>query len=387
MPKVNGELKFMYVGGTDTDVRSAVASDNRNTGSMGIELNYLTGSLNGFKLGLGFQSAHDLGFHDKNIPSEDDPRNSISASAMHQAFLQYSYDKMNLKVGRQIMRSPLLLNSSVFPMKDSFDGITLESKHLPQTLVKLYYVQEWNKRYGSDSNLSPIQENVHYNDRLYSIYINNKSIKNLMLDGQYMTTNQKGNNGNPPVIVIDGYDHYFARATYKASTSFPLTLGATYGGANYDRQNELDTSFYGLKVGTKLGKLGLELAYTEVSEDNDFPGTLGHVPDTLLYTNMLINKAIYAGVKGVSLNANYDIDIDGLSTSAKIARLDQSDKGVSNSRHNIGTVDELNLDLKYEFSGKLKGLSTRLFAGHAKYDLNVDKDTNTYAQFFINYKF
>lgn len=166
--KVDGEFKFMYVVGSDTDVTSAVASDNRNTGSTGVELNYLTGGFYGFKLGLSFQSAHDLGFHDTNNPSEDDPRNSISAASMHQAYLQYTYDKLNLKVGRQIMRSPLLLNSSVFPMKDSFDGITLESKHIPQTLVRLYYVQEWNKRYGSDSNGSPIQENVHYEDRLYS---------------------------------------------------------------------------------------------------------------------------------------------------------------------------------------------------------------------------
>ncbi|MFT7002912.1 MAG: imipenem/basic amino acid-specific outer membrane pore [Sulfurimonas sp.] len=395
--KVKGEIKFMYVNGSDSDVGANIITDDKNTAAVAMELNYITDNYKGFKLGVSYQGGSDLSVHDKDDGSEDDPRLSITDVGMHEAFLQYSIMKSTIKVGRQIMRSPMILNSSRFPMKDSMDGATIVSKLIPKTLVKLFYIKEWNKRYGNAGNSAKAtQQDFRFDDPLTSIYINNRSIKNLTLDGQYMTTNQEGVVGDLPVVIVDGYDQYFARASYKLPITLPLSLGAIYGGASFNNSMYSDASFYGATIGTKLKKVKLDLAYTSVNDDMDFPGTIGQVPDTLLYTNMLINQSIYAGVSAVSLKANYNFDIKGLTSSVKYGYLDQSEEGMKNTKFAnskthvkfpIGTVNEINLDMKYKFSGELKGLSTKLAAGYASSDIDVDENTNTYFQYSINYNF
>ena len=53
---------------------------------------------------------------------------------------------------------------------------------------------------------------------------------------------------------------------------------------------------------------------------------------------------------------------------------------------NLDNADEVNIDLKYAFSGALKGFSTRLWAGYGTYDVPGEDDF-TYARFYLSYKF
>lgn len=387
--KFSGIVNLMHTNGNDTDVAAAKASDNRYDASIGMRISYVTDSFYSFKLGIGFESAHDLGIHNYDGSSEDDARNTISATILQQAYLQYNFMKSNIKVGRQIISTPLLSTSKVFPMEDYFDGITITTKDIPDTLLMLMYVKEWGKRFGSDSNGMVAQENTHYPDGLYSIYVKNSSINGLTLDGQFLTNNKKGNNGDPAVSVVDGYKTYFAQALYKLPIAYPLSLGALYGGANFDTpvKGKDSTTFYGAKVESKIGEVALMLGYTKVSDDADFPGTLGHAPDKVMYTNGLINKANYAGLEAVALEGKYNFGIKELDAALKLIYFDQSDNGLKRSVIKIGEAKEANLDIKYEFSGILKGFSTRANMGYAKYNQNVSKDYNTYSQLYLTYKF
>lgn len=385
--KFDGELRFLYASGSKSDVAATNPVNNSNTGSIALEVNYLTAPYYDFELGLGAQTGYDLRFHDKDGSSEDDSRNTVTTSYISGLFLKYSFLKSNIKVGRQTIKLPLLMNSSAFPLKDTFDAVSFVSKELPETLINLVYVNSWNKRYNNDSTGSVVQEDVDYNKPLYSIYIKNSSIENLVIDTQYLTTNEEDNNGDAPILISGGYDEYFIRTDYKLPISFPLSFGMLYGNASFDAKGKKDTSFYGVKLGTNIDEVNLELAYTSVDDDNDFPGTLGHVPDALFYTSMLTNQAIFAGIEAISFQAKYNFGINGLNTIGKIAHFKQSDKGISNSSANVGKSDEVNIDIKYEFSGVLKGFSTRFYAGYGKYDEDVDKDTFTYSRLYINYKF
>ncbi|PLY09803.1 MAG: porin [Arcobacter sp.] len=385
--KFSGEFRFLYTTGSKSDVAATNPANNSKTGSIAVEMNYLTDSFYGFNLGLGAQSAHDLGFHDRDGSTEDDSRNTVSSSHLNNLYLKYSMLKSNIIVGRQTIKLPILMSSGAFPLEDSFDAVSLNIKEIPNTFVNATYVKKWNKRYGSDSSGSVVQEDTDYKKPLYSLYIRNKSIENLTLDGQYLMTNENSNNGDAPVLISGGYDEYFLRANYKFPIDFPLSLGITYGGADFDATGAKDTSFYGLKLGTKVGDFKLNLAYTSVDDDNSFPGTLGHVPDTILYTNMLTNNGIFAGTEAVSLEAIYDFGIENLYTSAKVAHFDQSNEGMLNSSVDLYKSDEINIDIRYKFSGALKGFSTRLYAGYGDYDENVPKDTFSYARLYINYKF
>ncbi|MBN2964360.1 OprD family outer membrane porin [Sulfurospirillum sp. T05] len=388
--KVSGAFKFVYANGTDSDAAALNPQDpanNSNVGSVAVELKYLTDDFYGFKLGLGFQSGHDLKIHKKNT-TEDDSRNSVSASHLHNLYLQYSFLNSNVIVGRQGIKLPLLMSSSAWPLEDYFTGAVLTVNEIPDTVLKLVYIKEWNKRYGSDSNGGIVQEDVHYEKPLYSVFVKNTSIKDVTFEGQYLTTNEKSFNGDAPALVaVGGFDQYYARADYKLPTEHPVTLGVLWGGAEFDAAGKKDASFYGARAMTNIGEVGLKAAYTSVDDDADFPSTLGHVPDAVLDTSMLVNNAIFAGIDAVSLQASYNFGIPALRSAVKIGHFKQSDEGKANSGTKLGKATEVNVDVNYAFAGLLKGFSTRVWAGHAKYDDNVDKDDFTYAKWYVTYRF
>lgn len=422
--KATGELRFVYTAGSESD--AAVQTNpvnNVNVGSVAAELKYVTDSFYGFKLGMGFQSAHDLGFHENDntstgaaqIASEDDERNSVSTTLLSEAYIQYTYSKSNIMIGRQKIKTPLIMTSSAFALEDSFDAAVITVNEIPDTMIKLMYIQDWQMRYGSDRRSTAItQKDDHLKDGIYSLFFVNKSIKGLKVDGQYLKTNENEMIYDAPVFMgQDGYDEYYLQAEYKLPISFPLSLAMTYAGADYDSGVKAAPStlapyaggdnarLYGFKVGTELSGVKLNVAYTTMDDEANFPGTLGHVPDAVAYTDMLTNNAIFAGVDAYSIEAIYGFGVPGLSTALKYAHYEQSDEGYLNSGHsatsrmNLDGADEINIDLKYAFSGALKGFSARLWAGYGIYDnptsatgvTSSSDDDFLYGRFYLKYNF
>ncbi|AFL69504.1 OprD family outer membrane porin [Sulfurospirillum barnesii] len=402
--KVTGELRFVYTAGSETDATTQTAPvNNVNVGSVAAELKYVTDSLYGFKLGMAFQSAHDLGFHKKDYDgtpggqpaSEDDERNSVSTTLLSEAYIQYTYSKSNIMIGRQKIKTPLIMTSSAFALEDSFDAAVLTINEIPDTMVKLMYIQDWQMRYGSDARNTATQKDMHLKKGIYSLFFVNKSIQGLTVDGQYMTTNENARFYDAPVFVgAGGYDQYYLQAEYKLPISFPLSLAITYAGADYDSRvystpgptsqvGGDDARLYGFKASTEISGVKLNVAYTTMDEEANFPGTLGHVPDTIAYTDMLTNNAIFAGVDAYSVEAIYGFGVPGLSTGLKYAHYDQSTKGIANAGMNLDGADEINIDIKYAFSGALKGFSTRLWAGYGTYD-HVSGDISFMDVFTLN---
>lgn len=419
--KVTGDLRFVYTGGSHSsaDVQTAPVN-NVNVGSIAAELRYVTDSLQGFKLGFGFQSAHDLGFHKNDYAgganyqpsSEDDERNSVSTTLLSEAYIQYNFLKSNIAIGRQKIKTPLIMTSSAFALEDSFDAAILTLNEIPDTMVKLMYIQDWQMRYGSEARNTATQQDMHLEKGVYSVFFKNTSIKGLTLDGQYMTTNEDKRFYDAPVFVgTGGYDQYYIQAEYKLPISHPLSFAVTYAGADYDTRvfatplagsesGGDEARLYGFKVATEVSGVKLNVAYTTMDDEANFPGTLGHVPDTIAYTDMLTNNAIFAGVDAYSIEAIYGFGIPGFEAGLKYAHYDQSEKGIMNSgssaanRMNLDGADEINIDLKYAFTGALKGFHTRLWAGYGTYDNPTKNAANTsndddfiYGRFYLHYKF
>lgn len=409
--KVNGDLRFVYTAGSQSDATTQTAPvNNVNVGSVAVELKYVTDSFQGFKLGFGFQSAHDLGFHDHDYTgapgaqpaSEDDERNSVSTTLLSEAYVQYNFSKSNIMVGRQKIKTPLIMTSTAFALEDSFDAAILTVNELPDTMIKMIYIQDWQMRYGSDARNTATQQDQHFSDGMYSLFFVNKSIPGVKIDGQYLTTNENKTMVDAPIFLgAGGYNEYYLQAEYKLPISFPLSLAMTYAGANYeDRYHVAPNSapatarggdhaeLLGFKVATELSGVKINLAYTTMDDEANFPGTFGHVPDVIAYTDMLTNNAIFAGVSAYSIEALYGFNIPGFDAGLKFAHYTQSDVGIVNSGNmNLDGADEINIDLKYAFSGSLKGLNTRLWAGYGTYDNVVGEDSFTYARFYLSYKF
>lgn len=404
--KVTGDLRFVYTGGSRSDAINETAPvNNVNVGSVAVELRYVTDNFKGFNLGLGFQSAHDLGFQKrdavgaKDPDSEDDARNSVSTTLLSEAYIKYTISKSDIMVGRQKIKTPLIMTSTAFALEDSFDAAVVTVRELPETMIKLIYVQDWRMRYGNGSEaVGPTQQDEHFDKGMYSLFVTNKSIAGLTLDGQYLKTDEDKKLWDAPIFINPGgYDQYYLQAEYKLPINFPLSLAMTYAGTHYDSPSIAgndNATLYGFKVATELSGVKLNLAYTTMDDEANFPGTFGHVPDVISYTDMLTNNSIFAGVDGYSIEALYGFGIPGFNSGLKYAHYTQSDKGIANSGNamNLDGADEIDIDLTYAFSGALKGFSTRLWAGYGTYDnptggTSTKDDDFLYGRFYVSYKF
>ncbi len=397
--KFNAEIRSTTVLSSSTDAKEASINNNAKASSIGLQFNYKSADLNGFNIGLGFQTAHDLNLHEKEISKtgpkgEDEPRTTVSRTNMYVGYLGYNRGTTNIKVGRQIIMTPLMANSNTFPLRDSFHGLSIINKDLPKTELKLFAIKDWYERYHAEDGNSRV---THFEKPLYSLYVKNSSIERLTLEGQYLSTTSEIATNDTPLTIDGGYSTYYGAFDYKLPTSHPLSLGAFYAGAKYDKAHEDSTNFYGVKIGTKLPYLGVvKLAYTEVDDNNNFPGALGHVPHFFKYNGgEMFTDNFFAGLSATSILVIPNFKIPGVKTLFSYALYSQSNKGIENSSsfsttgtHNMDGASELQVDIRYQFSGRLKGFSTRLQLAYIDYDNESVKDDDLItSRIYLSYKF
>lgn len=389
----SAEIRNVVVQSSYTDaIGEAGVTNNNNSGGTAISIKYETAPYSGLKFGIAFQHGQDWGLQDESTGlsiagGEDEHRVSITSTSLEQAYIDYAFKKetsnTSIRLGRQKIVSPLIMNSGVFPMKDTFDAVVITNKDLPDTTLKLMYIDSWIMRYGDAASASPTQNDIHYENPLYSLYLNNNSLAGLNIEGQWLINDNDSKAGDPPTAAVtaDGYQTGFLGLTYKIpQTSW--VIGAKALTADYDTLS--DTGYWGVKAQTKLGDYTVKLAYTDVDDDRNFPGTLGHVPMFRAY-HSTVTSEIFAGLKTTSLSVSSGFGIPGFSSGITYAMWDQSATGMANSGKNFDGGSELALDLKYKFK-TFEGLSSRIQLSQMDYDQAGDDD-QTYLRATLNYAF
>jgi hypothetical protein len=179
-----------------------LSGNDSNAGGMIYELHYLSNSYHGFEIGTGFQYSHDIGLHGEDESGHDDERVSINAVNMHRAYLKYNFLKSHVTFGRQKIKTPLVMNDDlVWGVRDSFDGATVTLNNIiPDTVAKIIYINAWNKKNSGDTSWysDEVSGDVKFNG-VYSLYVENKSIKGLTLDAQYLAVDEDEDSYNGDV--------------------------------------------------------------------------------------------------------------------------------------------------------------------------------------------
>lgn len=390
----SGDINNVLAIGSETDaIATAGPLNNSKVGSSAISIAYKTSNYKGLSFGIAFQHGKDWKIHDGGIglAAEDDSRNSISASNLQNLYVNYSFDPnvtdTSMRLGRQDIISPLIMRSSMYPMKDAFDALVITNKDLSNTTLKVMYINSWVKRYGDDASASPVQQDTYFDGSVYSLYVNNNSIEGLNIEGQWMSNNSKKTfAGDPPtnIITTGPYDTSFLALTYEVPDT-NIVLGAKSLTAIYD--DSANSDYWGIKAGTKLAGVGVTLAYTSVNDDNNLPGTLGHVPLFRAYTTTQTDAEFMAGVDATSLTFDYNFGIKGLKTSLVYASWDQSEEGMANSGGiHLDGASELALDVKYKFES-IAGLSSRIQLSQMDYNVSDADSSMTYIRMQLKYQF
>ncbi len=381
--KFNGEFKTVAYDVDKTTSKESIVS-------LGVMLNYVTAPFYGVSLGMRVQASSspwansaEKAFYKGDLYGP--------GAVLEEAYLKYQVSKTTLKVGRQFIKTPLLAGNGSRIVHESFQGVTANIKDVAKTRIFVGYVNRYltrtdflegnaKTRIGNfDKNVFMYGKKYAYKmgDGLWTILLQNQSVKGLKLTGQYLLLKNATTKTN---AAMGDISVALAQAEYKLPLKgLPVLLGVQYGTSNVDKDDTRSGDLLGLKVATKYKGLMASLGYVM---DSNKKGMLSGV-------GISSNWAYAGDIIGLE---NYNKDTDALSLNLKykfaknIMVLGRYTDYITGSTSPVNGAKDLNaydLVASYAFMGKLKGLSVKVH-----YE-NVDFDTNpvTNYRLYVNYKF
>lgn len=355
--KVHGELRTQYVTTNDNDI-----SRSENTGfAVGGQLGYVTGDYYGLKLGVTMQTNQTLNIQEDDETKRDN-RVSYENTNLSEAYLQYSFnDKTSIKVGRQYVKSPLIFSSTYSHLSiDFFNAALLTTTAIPQTKIVLGGVSTYYQR---DAGLDDNQQ-VDFDEPIYTLYVKNKSIKGLTYEGQLLYSNGEGNMFIPVPVADQSFFYHYNKLNYKLPTELPLFVEGSYYDLNYDKKSIEDTNMYAIGAGVDVGYAKIRYDYTKTDDGGNILGTLGEIPTLSPGLMTFSASGSMAGLETNNVTVNLNLAKFGI----KGFRRARIKYGLYETSINRTENDELMFDFMYNFSGALKGLMIRPRFATASYD-------------------
>lgn len=294
--KVSGEIKSQYF-------QKEVSNEKVSIWTNGGNLSYVTGDFYGFKSGVTLQASTVTASDLDNAPTAYNKDQNVSGAVLSQAYLQYSMANTTGKIGRQYISTPLVEGSGSRIFKESFEGLVISNTDISNTTIVAAYVDK--EQYRTDiasggTDVKEVSDFEQIQDGAYTVYVNNKSIKDLTVDAQYALINSDTH-------TADDTKAFYAAGSYNLS---PFTIETqTYQTDNGNAVNSKGSA-YGVNLLGNFDKLSLGVAYSIVDKDANIINGIGNGAD-YLYTGTWIYGGIYdADTDAYKLSAGYKITTD-----------------------------------------------------------------------------
>lgn len=370
--KVKGELKSVYTKSNfDPGTPFLPANQDDSISTMGGNLNVITGSFYGLKLGATFQASSVLSDTNNNGIFSNDI--DVSGSVLSESYIEYTLSKTNLKAGRQFIFTPLVSSavdgkSSESLIKDSFEAYTLSNTNIPNTTLVATYVDKYQGKTDGNGDISDFN---NFQDAAYTIYVKNTSVKNLILQTQYLA--EKG------ITSTTDKNAFYFQADYAMG---PHLLSAQYLTSEDKTQavNAQDGTMYGLKAMGPLGidKLGYLVAYNSSTDKNAsvYTGAGAGTQDTP-FTAIPVNGG------GISTRADTNTLVGAIIIPiAGTISIPYAGKSFS-ATHPLGDVTAIGAMFIYPVN---KNFSIKANFEHVTIEKIATEDANT-ARIYLSYKF
>ena len=332
--------------------------ENHFVGAIGGSLIYKSATLNGFNVGAGLYTSQSLGTLDgketafykagKGVLSRYDvlTDDAINLTALAQAYLRYTYGDTSLKVGRQIVRSYLTKSNDTKMIPNTFEGVTLQSREIPDTSLLMAYLTKQKLRdhsdfhhllaVGDDSDdpYSVFSENddsaMHFglglselkargiDDRLIIAEAKNESIEDLSLMVNYTAVPELISSATLQADYRFDLGDMYIIPGFRYMKQFDNGAGAI-GGANlkastlnyethgYSDPYSLDSELFGARIALVQDALKIRLGYTKVADKGDLIAPWRGFP-TAGFTRSMAQYNWYANTKSYMLQVDYDFE-------------------------------------------------------------------------------
>lgn len=341
--KLSGQIRAAYV-----NQDNAIGTDTYGT-SLGGQLKYETGSWNDIKLGIAAYVSQKLPFASgkgDKLNSDFFDADGDSFVYLGEAYIDYSANDFNLRVGRQQIETPFAHSDDVRMLPNSFEAAIASYSGIENTTVLAGYARRWagyDSPTGHNDSLNEFKKfgENHDSSGLYLFGVTNESFENLSAQGW--------------VYLIDNYsDIAYADAAYTIALSeiVNVELNGQYAHFNEGKDSQgnvtgIDGDVYGAAVNINFGMVALGAAYNRSLDASGKFTTngLGGGPYFTSMEEMTIDGLEDA--KAYQLNAELDMSGAGLE-GLTLAALYGSFKGKTDGLD--AKVREFDVVLAYELN-------------------------------------
>ncbi|MDC0932788.1 OprD family outer membrane porin [Arcobacteraceae bacterium] len=318
--------------------------------TLGFDLSYETLRINGFGGKATFQSATSPWVDsDAKVGAAGDMWGS--GGQLSELYLSYKIAETTAQIGRMYLSSTLIASSSSRVNTQSYQGIMLSSNDLPDTNVKLAYVNKYQNRTDSEGNFGTF-DNVG-DDGAYVISVKNKSIKDLTLTTAYLD-------------YIDSFTTTYLEAAYDLDNYRFSTQYFTS-----EKENEDRGYLIGIKGTATFDSVDLEAAYVTVDDAANVVSGLGGGTDLAYTWSEVFANQYVAGQDSYRVLATYNINPQGSIGTSYVYQ-----DGIDYTTAYTALIGN------YKFSGNFDGLSL-----YASYEVGSKDSDERASRIKLNYAF
>lgn len=272
--------------------------------ALGGQLKYETAVINSFSAGVEFSTVHEVNglSGDKNneratlMVSPDGSYTTLS-----QAYINYGDKDLNLRVGRQLIDTPLADSDDYRIINNTFEA-AIATYTISDVSIMLGYLDRWQ---GTDAGLS---NNQPWQDTgKNGTYFGSVTYGSDLMDASAWYYDISGVSGD-----VTANKSTYLDATFHLSLNEDLTLDTSiqYLNQSENDSSTVDADIFGVMLEASLyEKLGLQLAYNRRNADDGKTSFSGFGGGTL-YTsmdNMILDSISGGDVDSMLAGVNYQI--------------------------------------------------------------------------------
>ena len=350
--KASGQIRAAYV-----NQDNAVDTDTYGT-SLGGVLKYETAAWNDIKLGIGAYVSQKLhfatgDFNEGKANPDLFAADTESYAYVGEAYIDYSANDFTLRVGRQLIDTPLADTDDIRMHPNSFEAAIATYSGIEGTTLVGGYVTRF-AGYDSGDDISKFKKLGGENSNGVAVVgIVNESVENLAIQGWYYNIDEVSK-------------AFYTDATYAIplSETMGLELSAQYANFSEEKESGMDGNVYGVGAAFNVGALTLGAAYNKASNDTDkyVSNGFGGGPYMTSMEEMTIDG--YEDAKAYQLSAELDMadaGVEGLTLCALYGNFKSTPADMK--------VKEIDLIASYEVNEALNA--------EVSYAMVDDKNKNT----------
>ena len=276
-----------------------VKNQRKNHAIIGVggSLTYRSAYYHGLSLGAGLYTTRAKGTllnNEQNLYAAGRDTGINGITSMAEAYLEYQYEESFLKVGRQIYESFLTKSNDTKMIPNTFSGLTLVSKAVPQTLVKMAYLTGQKLRghsefhhlfaYGNTENddtamhkgltLSKLRDKS-IEDKLIVFELKNRSLDNIIFRVNYTSVPELLSFAMVEADYILEVGDLSVVPGFRYMKQYDNGAGII-GGANikrltsaYSSPESLDAALYASRIDLVKDAFKLRFGYSKVEDKAD----------------------------------------------------------------------------------------------------------------------